>query len=89
MSPLPLFLGPKIESVLVAFGRDDVKFLVNKSRGLYSWPNLISLDAVQLILPNPISDNGWVRDGNPDAITDANTEVPESLVNNDSLYQYR
>lgn len=43
---------------------------------------------MRLILPNPIGDNGWVRDGNPDAITDADNEVPESLVNNDSLYQY-
>ncbi|KUL81902.1 hypothetical protein ZTR_09535 [Talaromyces verruculosus] len=87
--PLPLFPGPKIESVSAAFEREDVKFLVNKISGLYSWPDLISQDAVRLILPNPIGDNGWVRDGNPDAITDADTDdVPESLVNNDSLYQY-
>ncbi|KAL3703428.1 hypothetical protein TMatcc_010617 [Talaromyces marneffei ATCC 18224] len=87
--PLPLFPGPKIESVSAAFERENVKFPVNKISGLYSWPDLISQDAVRLILPNPIGDNGWVRDGNPDAITDADTEdVPESLVNNDSLYQY-
>lgn len=42
---------------------------------------------MRLILPNPIGENGWVRDGNPDEIIDTE-DVPESLVNNDSLYQH-
>lgn len=85
--PLPLFPGPKIESVSAVFERENAKFLVDGISGVYSWPDLISEDAVQLILPNPIGDNGWVREGNPDAVTDTEN-VPESLVNNDSLYQY-
>lgn len=87
--PLPLFPGPKIECFSAAFERENAKFLVNDISGLYSWPDLISEDAVRLILPNPIGDNGCVRDGNPDAAADEDTEdVPESLASNDSLYQY-
>ncbi|KAL1963093.1 hypothetical protein VTN77DRAFT_8739 [Rasamsonia byssochlamydoides] len=65
------------------------RYLVEKTSGLYSWPDAISEDAVRLVLPYPIGANGWVRDGNPDAVTDENRDnVPDDLVNNDALYQH-
>jgi hypothetical protein len=87
--PLPLFPGPEVLSFSEAFEREHKAYLVEGLSGLYGWPDAISEDAVRLVLPYPIGANGWVRDGNPDAVTDENRQdVPESLVNNDSLYQY-
>lgn len=87
--PLPLFPGPPVLFFSEAFEREHKQYLVNRISGLYSWPDIISEDAVRLVLPYPIGTNGWVREGNEDAVTDRNCHsIPESLINNDSLYQY-
>lgn len=64
--------------------------MVNDISGLYSWAGYLSGDAVRLVLPYPIGENGWVREGNDDQPTDEIREdgVPDYRVQNDALYQY-
>lgn len=87
--PLPLFAGPPVQSHSEAFEREHKQYLLKEISGLYSWPDVILEDAVRLVLPSPIGAHGWVREGNEDSVTDSDRHaVPESLVNNDSLYQH-
>lgn len=90
--PLPLFPGPKIITYSSNFDDTDLRSgIVDDTSGLYVWPDYLSGDAAQLVLPSPIGGNGWVLDGNDDYTTEeyrAGDGVPDLKIQNDALYQH-
>lgn len=87
--PLSLFPGPKITSYSSAFAQNHRSGVVDDISGLYSWPDYLSGDAVRLVLPLPIGENGWVRDGNDERSTeDGHVHgVKDFRIQNGALYQ--
>lgn len=88
--PLPLFPGPKITLYSSWFKINQKSRVVNNVSGLYSWPDYLSMDAVRLILPSPIGENGWVREGNEEETSEESRAkgVPTERAQTDALYQY-